>query len=124
MKGITLVAPPSPIGQAEMDELERESHKQHLEEENQQKKAQQEELQQKVSVKDGEVKDAEKGKETGKDVLPSKKLELEYKTIKENLDGLKETKKEMVWLLRQVITEEKKRKAAESTIPKKKAAKL
>jgi hypothetical protein len=54
------------------------------------------------------------------DLLPSQKLKKEFKAVKSKLDNLKETKKEMVWLLKQVINAENKRKAAETAIPKKK----
>ena len=53
-------------------------------------------------------------------ILPSEILEREHKKIVEELDSLKETKKEMVWLLKQVINAENKRKAAETAVPKKK----
>lgn len=112
--------------QAEMDELERESHKQHMEEE--QQKKDQGKIEQKASVEDGEVDDdqdpAEEGEDAdNKDLLPSQELDKDHKKVKENLDNLKETKKEMVWLLKQVINAEKKRKASETIIPKKKEIK-
>ena len=107
--------------QEEMDELERESHKQHIEEELQRK---QEERKQSQNVEDGEVDDSKEGGDREKDLTPSQKLQQDYRKIQENLDNLKETKKEMVWLLKQVINAEKKRKASETAIPKKKQLKL
>ena len=102
--------------QAEMDEQERESHKQMFEEE--QKKKAQQEIERKESIEDGEVDDTEESGDP--DLTPSQRLEKKLKEATDHLEGLKETKKEMVWLLRQVITAEKKRKASESSIPKKK----
>ena len=93
-----------------LDELERESHKLKFEEEKQK------ELKRQGSVEDGEVE----GGGADKDLLPSQKMENELKQKTEKLDALKETKKEMVWLLKQVIKAETKRKASESILLKKK----
>ena len=91
--------------QAAEEEKEMALHKQKFEEK--QKKEEEEEL-------------AKKLDENDKDLPKSKKLEQEHAKVKAKLDNLKETKKEMVWLLKQVINAENKRKAAESVIPKKK----
>lgn len=100
--------------QTEMDEKERELYNKKIEEE---KKA----LQRKPSVEDGEVDDDDE-----KNLLPSQQLERELGKSKDRLDQLKDTKSEMVWLLKQVIKTEKKRKATDALVdpPQKKQIKL
>ncbi|CAB9517470.1 expressed unknown protein [Seminavis robusta] len=90
--------------QAELAEKDREAHQQKV----------QEELE--LQAKQAKAKDDD----DDKDLLPSQKLEREHAKVKEKLDGLKETKKEIVWLLKQVINAEKKRKAPEPHMPPKK----
>ena len=92
--------------QAEIEEKELESYKQKVEEEK--KKAQPEKLEKKkASSEDGEVEvgeteeDAEEDAED--DASPTEKLEKEHKNLKDKLETLTETKKEMGWLLKQVI---------------------
>jgi len=92
--------------QAEIEEKELESYKQKVEEEK--KKAQPEKLEKKkASSEDGEVEvgeteeDAEEDAED--DASPTEKLEKEHKNLKDTLETLTETKKEMGWLLKQVI---------------------
>ena len=63
-------------------------------------------------MEDGEVADDDK-----KDLLPSQKLEQGYAKLKDTLDQLKDTKSEMVWLLKQVIKAEKKRKDPDTGAP-------
>lgn len=114
--------------QAELEESELETEKQKLEEaaQQQQKKEQELELQRKGSIEDGELEGDDGAEEVAKDdaeskpMLESEKLEREHNKVKEKLDNLKETKKEMVWLLKQVINAENKRKVSEASVPKKK----
>ena len=50
------------------------------------------------------------------------KLKRKQKELAEQLESYKETKKEMVWLLKQVINAENKRKASSEASPTKKKA--
>ena len=100
--------------QAEMDELERESHKHALEEEANEKKREQQHSDEPDNPTNTDTNN------NTQQQSQSQTLQKEYDKVQEHLDNLKETKKEMGWLLKQVIKAETKRKAAESAIPKKK----
>lgn len=93
--------------QAAEEEKELELRKQQFEEE-----------QKKKGEQGNEEKEATAAAEL--EIPISKKLEEEHEKVMAKINDFKETKKEMVWLLKQVINAENKRKAADTAIPKKK----